>query len=154
MTGTLLDAGVVRDAAAKALRRNDLGTMTTAAPDLYPHQWSWDAAFVAIGLARVEVGRAVTELRSLLAAQWSTGMIPHIRFSPRADDYSPGPDRWGTDTVAARPAGVRTSGICQPPVHAIALRHVLDRGRERGGADREVAEAFARESLDAFLAWH
>lgn len=154
MTGTLLDAGVVRHAAAEALHRNDLGSMTTAAPDLYPHQWSWDAAFIAIGLARVDVARAVTELRSLLEAQWSTGMIPHIRFSPRADDYFPGPDRWGTDTVAARPAGIQTSGICQPPVHAIALRHVLDRGRERGGADREVAEAFARDSMDAFLAWH
>ncbi len=154
MTSTLLDADVVRNAAVEALRRNDLGTMTTAAPSLYPHQWSWDAAFVAIGLARVDVARAVTELRSLLAGQWSTGMIPHIRFSPHADDYFPGPDRWGTDTVPARPAGQRTSGICQPPVHAIAVRHILDRGRERGGADRAVAEGFARESLDALLAWH
>ena len=51
MTSTLLDADVVRNAAVEALRRNDLGTMTTAAPSLYPHQWSWDAAFVAIGLA-------------------------------------------------------------------------------------------------------
>lgn len=154
MTGTLLDAAVVRHAAIEVLHRNDLGTMTTAAPDLYPHQWSWDAAFVAIGLARVDVARAVTELRSMLAAQWSTGMIPHIRFSPGADDYFPGPERWGTDGVAARPADVRTSGICQPPVHAIALRHVLDRGRERGGTDREVAEAFAAGALDALLAWH
>ena len=48
----------------------------------------------------------------------------------------------------ARP-GCRTSGICQPPVHAIALRHLLDRGRERGGADRGVAEAFVGESFDA-----
>jgi glucosylglycerate hydrolase len=154
MTGTLVDAGVLRRAAIDVLHRNDLGTMTTAAPNLYPHQWSWDAAFVAIGLARVDVARAVTELRSLLAAQWSMGMIPHIRFSPGADDYFPGPERWGTDGIAARPAGVRTSGICQPPVHAIAVRHVLDRGRERGGADRAVAEAFAAESLDALLAWH
>ena len=67
MTGTLLDAAVVRHAAIEALHRNDLGTMTTAAPNLYPHQWSWDAAFVAIGLARVDVARAVTELRSILA---------------------------------------------------------------------------------------
>ncbi|HEY0812210.1 MAG TPA: glycogen debranching protein [Pseudonocardia sp.] len=154
MTGTLPDAATVRQAAVEALHRNDLGTMTTAAPALYPHQWSWDTAFIAIGLARVDVARAVTELRSLLGAQWSTGMIPHIRFAPRPDDYFPGPDRWGTDGVAAKPAGVRTSGICQPPAHAIGLRHVLDRGRERGGADREVAETFARESLDAFLAWH
>jgi glucosylglycerate hydrolase len=148
------DAGTLRHAAVAVLRRNDLGTMTTAAPDLYPHQWSWDAAFVAIGLARVDVPRAVVELRSLLAAQWSTGMVPHIVFSPRAGDYFPGPDRWGTDAVAARPAGYRTSGICQPPVHAIALRHVLDRGRENGGADARAAEGFAAESLDGWLAWH
>ncbi len=154
MIGTILDAGVLRPAAVEVLRRNDHGTMTTAAPDLYPHQWSWDAAFVAIGLARVDVARAVTELRSLLAAQWSTGMIPHIVFSPDATDYFPGPDRWGTDDVAARPAGVRTSGICQPPMHAIALRHILDRGRENGGADAEVAEAFVEESFDHWLAWH
>lgn len=154
MFGTMLDAGVLRPAAVEVLRRNDLGTVTTAAPDLYPHQWSWDAAFVSIGLARVDVRRAITELRSLLSAQWSTGMIPHIVFSPGAGDYFPGPDRWGTDDVTAKPAGVRTSGICQPPVHAIALRHILERGRENGGADLDAAEAFVAETLDGWLAWH
>lgn len=154
MTATLLDSGTLRSAAVEVLRRNDLGTMTTAAPDLYPHQWSWDAAFVAIGLARVDVPRAVTELRSLLAARWSTGMVPHIVFSPGAGDYFPGPDRWGTDDAPAKPAGHRTSGICQPPVHAVALRHVLDRGRENGGLDAIAAEEFAAESLDGWLAWH
>jgi len=154
MLGTMVDVGVLRPAAVEVLHRNDLGTVTTAAPDLYPHPWSWDAAFVAIGLARVDVGRAVTELRSLLSAQWSTGMIPHIVFSPGARDYFPGPDRWGTDEAPAKPAGFQTSGICQPPVHAIALRHILDRGRENGGADRDVAESFARESFDGWLAWH
>lgn len=154
MTALLLDAGLLRRAAVEVLHRNDLGTMTSAAPDLYPHQWSWDAAFVAIGLSRVNVPRAITELRSLLGAQWSTGMIPHIRFSAGADEYFPGPDRWGTDEAAARPAGVRTSGVCQPPVHAIALRQILDRGRESGGADRVAAEEFVRTSLDHWLAWH
>ena len=153
-TTTMLGAGVFRPAAVEALHRNDLGTVTTAAPDLYPHQWSWDAAFIAIGLARVNVPRAVTELRSLLSAQWSTGMIPHIVFAPGARDYFPGPDRWGTDEAPAKPAHVQTSGICQPPVHAIALRHILDRGRENGGADREAAESFAAESFDRWLAWH
>jgi hypothetical protein len=164
MTGTILsgpiqdapisDGAVLRAAAVRALRRNDLGAVTSAAPDLYPHQWSWDAAFVSIGLARVSVPRAVTELRSLLSAQWATGMVPHIVFAAGCDDYFPGPERWGTDDAVARPAHVHTSGICQPPVHAIALRHILDRGRENGGADREVAEAFAAESFDGWLAWH
>ncbi|MFF2346665.1 glycogen debranching protein [Pseudarthrobacter sp. NPDC058119] len=144
----------LRSAAVEVLRVNDLGTMTSAAPNLYPHMWSWDAAFVAIGLARTSVPRAVTELRSLLKAQWSTGMIPHIVFSDNDTGYFPGFDRWGTEGAAARPEGIKSSGICQPPVHAIALRHIVDRGRENGGADQEVAEAFLAESFDGWLAWH
>jgi len=144
----------LRSAAVEVLKVNDLGTMTSAAPNLYPHMWSWDAAFVAIGLARTSVPRAVTELRSLLKAQWSTGMIPHIVFSDNDTGYFPGFDRWGTEDAAARPEGIKSSGICQPPVHAIALRHIVDRGRENGGADQEVAEAFLAESFDGWLAWH
>jgi hypothetical protein len=81
----------IRDEAREVLRRNDLGSVVAAAPRLYPHQWSWDAAFISIGLARMSVPRALTELRSLLEAQWSTGMIPHIRFAS-GTDYFPGPD--------------------------------------------------------------
>ncbi|MCO1653546.1 glycogen debranching protein [Pseudonocardia sp. S2-4] len=154
MDGPALDVAVLRRAAVEVLRRNDLGTATVAAPGLYPHQWSWDSAFIAIGLSRIDVPRAAAELRSLLGAQWSTGMIPHIVFSPGAADYFPGPDRWGTDDAPARPADRRTSGICQPPVHAIAVRHILDRGREEGGAVQEAAEVFAAETFDALLAWH
>lgn len=145
-------ATALREAAIDVLRGNDLGSMTAAAPDLYPHQWSWDAAFVAIGLARFDVPRAVTELETLLAAQWRTGMIPHIRFAERGGDYFPGPRRWGR--AAAMPDGIATSGICQPPVHAIAVRHVLDRGRENGGQDQEIAERFAAATFDGWLAWH
>lgn len=54
--------------AAYLLRGNDLGTMTTAAPRLYPHMWSWDSAFVAVGLAPLSIERAVRELDTLLSA--------------------------------------------------------------------------------------
>jgi hypothetical protein len=135
--------------AAYILRGNDIGTLTTAAPRLYPHLWSWDAAFVAIGLATVSVPRAIAELRTLLGAQWTTGMLPHIVFGPD-EGYFPGPDVWGATT----PSGARTSGICQPPVHAIAVRRVLDAGRRNGGADRDLAERFAAETFDRWLAWH
>ena len=144
----------LREAAIEVLRVNDLGTMTSAAPNLYPHMWSWDAAFVAIGLARFDVPRAITEMRTLLDAQWSTGMIPHIVFSANDTGYFPGFDRWGTAGAAARPAHVKSSGICQPPVHAIALRHILDRARENGGTDQAAAEQFLRDSFDGWLAWH
>jgi glucosylglycerate hydrolase len=133
----------VSDLAAAVLRGNDLGELTAAAPALYPHQWSWDAAFVTIGLARIDVPRAITELRTLLGAQWATGMIPHIRFAP-GGDYFPGPDRWQSSLAATAPAGVATSGICQPPVHAIAVRAVFDAG----------GEEFVAETFDAWLAWH
>ena len=81
--------------AAYLLRGNDLGVMTTAAPLLYPHMWSWDAAFVAIGLAPLSVERAVVELDTLLSAQWTNGMIPHIVFANGVDGYFPGPGALG-----------------------------------------------------------
>lgn len=152
-TASDLDVDAIGEAARRVLAENDLGTMVAAAPRLYPHQWSWDAAFIAIGLARVSVPRALAELRSLLAAQWSTGMIPHIVFSP-GTSYFPGPDVWGTDTVAAKPAGVQTSGICQPPVHAVALARILAVAADQGGEVLAEARAFAAEAVPRLAAWH
>ena len=112
--------------AAYLLRGNDLGMMTTAAPLLYPHMWSWDAAFVAIGLAPLSVERAVVELDTLLSAQWANGMIPHIVFANGVDGYFPGPARWATLGAgrqrAAQPAhvghhpaaGARDRGAAHP----------------------------------------
>jgi hypothetical protein len=118
--------------AAYLLRGNDLGVMTTAAPLLYPHMWSWDAAFVSIGLAPLSVERAVVELDTLLSAQWSNGMIPHIVFANGVDGYFPGPARWATSALAANAPRTRhTSGITQPPVHAIAVQRILDQARRR-----------------------
>lgn len=61
-------SGEMRARAIEVLRQNDVGGWTKAAPALYPHQWSWDSAFVAIGLAHVSVERAADELRSLFRA--------------------------------------------------------------------------------------
>src|SRR5207248_1216302 len=58
----VLDAASLATRAASVLRANDTGTLVTAAPRLYPHMWSWDAAFVSIGLAHLDVGRAIREL--------------------------------------------------------------------------------------------
>ena len=129
--------------AAYLLRGNDLGAMTTAAPLLYPHMWSWDAAFVAVGLAPLSVERAVVELDTLLSAQWGNGMIPHIVFASGVDGYFPGPARWACSALAAHaPRSRHTSGITQPPVHAIAVQRILDNARSRGRSTRAVAEAF------------
>ena len=143
--------------AAAVLRANDLGGWTKAAPRLYPHQWSWDSAFIAIGLAHLDPRRALRELETLFAAQWGNGMVPHIVFNPdvAAGSYFPDAERWASaDAAASAPRSPATSGICQPPVHAIALRriwHVTERADEPTKSD-------VRDGLRALyprlVAWH
>src|SRR5580658_5800154 len=107
--------------AAYTLRDNSTGLITKAAPALYPHQWSWDAAFNAIGLATIDLPRARLELDSLFAGQWRTGLLPPIVFDPSADGYWPGPAQWECAQYCEEaPSAPATSGIIDPPVHAIA----------------------------------
>jgi hypothetical protein len=117
---------LLRDRAAAVLRGHDAGRWTKASPHLYPHQWSWDSAFNAIGWAHLDVRRAMAELEGLFAAQWSTGMVPHIVFRAGPDEpYFPGPERWDCAVAPTAPAPpVQTTGICQPPVHALALQRI------------------------------
>jgi hypothetical protein len=143
--------------AAEVLRENDMGEWTRASPTLYPHQWSWDTAFIAIGLAHLDTGRAAREIRTLLEYQWKNGKIPHIVFNPDAppESYFPGPEHWASaaDSPDAPSGGSLTSGLCQPPVHAIAARHLLTVAEAR---DDGVAEAreFLDEVYPKLFAWH
>jgi hypothetical protein len=114
---------------------------------LYPHQWSWDSAFIAIGLRHLSPRRAQIELESLLGSQWSDGRIPHISFSPSVarDAYFPGPDFWQATTSG----GVETSGIIQPPVHALAawLTHET-------APEESVRRNFLPRVYPKLVAWH
>lgn len=141
--------------AAYVLRANRSGAMTRAAPDLYPHQWSWDAAFVAVGLAHVDVARACLELDTLLAGQWRTGMLPHIVFDPAEREYFPGPERWAcAEHSADAPRAPRTSGICQPPVHALAVERIVRIADRRGGASAAHVTSWLPGTFDRLLGWH
>ena len=136
-------------AALEVLRLNDLGDWTRPAPRLYPHQWSWDSAFIAIGLAHVDLDRALRELESLFAAQWADGRVPHIVFNPEGKEYFPGPDRWACAAICSvAPSTPATSGLVQPPVHALALA-----AAELGGVAAQVGLELkhARGPLDAPL---
>ncbi|WP_234359938.1 MGH1-like glycoside hydrolase domain-containing protein [Streptomyces sp. DSM 15324] len=144
----------VHDGAVKVLEGNWTGTSTVPSRRLYPHQWSWDSAFVAIGLRHVSPLRAQTELETLLAAQWGDGRIPHIVFNPSVplDAYFPSPDFWRSSTAgraAGAPRTVQTSGIVQPPVHALAawLVHRADPGLSR-------ARGFLARVYPRLAAWH
>ncbi|SFC01405.1 amylo-alpha-1,6-glucosidase [Streptomyces aidingensis] len=125
-------AGLLRRA-RRVLHDNWTGSSTVPSRALYPHQWSWDSAFIAIGLRHFAPERARRELTTLFAAQWADGRVPHIVFNPAVplDAYFPSPDFWrsATDGAAAgAPATVQTSGLVQPPVHALAawLTHLAD----------------------------
>ncbi|WP_171112282.1 trehalase family glycosidase [Streptomyces sp. Z423-1] len=140
--------------AERVLAGNWTGTSTVPSRGLYPHQWSWDSGFIAIGLRHVSPLRAQTELETLLAAQWGDGRIPHIVFNASVplDAYFPSPDFWRSSTAgraAGAPRTVQTSGIVQPPVHALAawLVHCADPGLSR-------ARGFLAGVYPRLAAWH
>jgi len=112
---------------------------------LYPHQWSWDTAFIAIGLAYTNPTRAWRDLRHLFAAQWPDGRVPHIVFDPRTDerDYFPGPAFWDVPAYAGRPARGSTA-LVQPPLHAVGAWEVYRRATPHGAeCAKEAGEELA-----------
>ena len=67
--------------AKNVLDRNWNGNYTIPSPVLYPHQWSWDSAFIAIGNSYLGTERAIKELEFLFDAQWKNGMVPQIVYA-------------------------------------------------------------------------
>ncbi len=141
------DAELIAEAKA-VLEANWLGHATSPSRRLYPHQWSWDAACIAIGYASWNQDRAETELRSLFAGQWQNGLLPHIVFTDGAR-YFPGPEFWQTERSPDAPESPKTSGIVQPPIHATAALQVYRLAR-----DRTRATVFLEELLPKLAAWH
>jgi hypothetical protein len=109
--------------AEKVLKKNDRGKFTVPAGDLYPHQWLWDSCFIAIGLRHKDIGRAQTELTSLLRGQWSNGMFPNIIFSGDPAHHKHR-ELWRSYLSPYSPESVATSGITQPPMLAEAVVRV------------------------------
>ena len=124
---------VTVEAARTILRDNDRGGYTVPTAGLYPYQWNWDAAFVAMGWITFDEPRAWRELERLLEGQWADGMVPHIIFHAGKTDYFPGPDVWKTR------APVPTSGISQPPVLATSVRRCWEAARDRTLAEDRAA---------------
>jgi glucosylglycerate hydrolase len=155
---TLVGREALAVRAEKVLRHNDMGGWTRAASGLYPHQWSWDSGFIAIGLAHLDTRRAARELLTLFDHQWKTGKVPHIVFNPDAppDSYFPGPEHWACAAASpdAPPAPPYTSCLCQPPVHAIAALRVWEVAKGKGGEEVDEARAFLRHIYPKLLLGH
>ncbi|MHB2167689.1 MGH1-like glycoside hydrolase domain-containing protein [Alsobacter sp. R-9] len=128
------------------LVRNDRGGYTVPNEKVYPFQWNWDSAFVAMGFATYDVDRAWQELETLFLGQWDDGMVPSIVFHRPADNYYPGPPAWGTTHEPP------TTGISQPPVAATAARVVL--AAEDTPASRRRCAALFPKLFASHRWWH
>ena len=135
--------------AKRVLDFNWTGSYTKPGPRLYPHQWSWDSAFIAIGYACYEQERAITELRHLFDNQWSNGLLPQIVFNSDFNGYFPGMSFWHAECSHNARCKRNTSGVVQPPLHATATLHVY-----QCAADTESARAFLEEMFPRLVAWH
>lgn len=143
--------------ARAVLTGNDAGGWTKAAPNLYPHQWSWDSAFIAIGWSHLDPVRALREMERLFARQWRNGMIPHIVFDEQTPPGAYFPDylRWDAGRSGHAPDGPPyTSGLCQPPVHAIAMLRVWEVAQDADEQVREEVRKRLGRLYPAVLAWH
>jgi len=148
-TDTLPDSTTALGAASAVLRRNWGGAYTVPATGLYPHQWSWDSAFIAIGLRHLSPRRAQLELDSLLSSQWADGRLPQIVYDTRRDDdYAPSAAFWGSAELPGSPP-VPTTGLVQPPVHAWAVWLVHAQDPAESARRRFLQRAYPR-----LVAWH
>jgi hypothetical protein len=135
--------------AQKVLEFNWTGEYTRPGPRLYPHQWSWDSAFTAIGYAHWDQRRAIKELTHLFDSQWKNGLLPQIVFDPHFGEYFPGVDFWHAERSPHAPRDRKTSGIVQPPLHATATLRLYRRLRDSGRAREFLEYAYPR-----LKAWH
>ena len=134
---------LVRQAKA-VLDFNWTGEYTMPGPRLYPHQWSWDSALIALAYSRYDQDRAVRELGHLFEAQWKNGLLPQIVFNPRFTNYFPGPNFWHAKESPDAPNHRETSGVIQPPVHATAVLCVFRHAQNKVGAREFLEYAFPK----------
>ncbi len=138
-----MDVQAERDRQAiDILKANDRGGYTVPTSRLYPYQWNWDSAFVALGFMTFDAKRAWREIEMLFEGQWDDGMVPHILFRRDDPDYFPGPAVWQAGKKA-----MPSSGHSQPPVAATVVRELVD----VGGAD---AERRGHALFNKILAYH
>jgi len=90
---------------------------------LYPAQWNWDSAFIALGYSHFNLDFSITEIETLLDGQWDDGMVPHILFHEKDTSYFPNHTTWKCGN------NIPSSGITQPPVLAIILKKIIENNK-------------------------
>ncbi len=99
---------------------------------LYPAQWNWDSAFIALGYSYFNLNYAIKEITTLLDGQWKDGMVPHILFHNTNTNYYPNYTAWNCGNK------IRSSGITQPPILATILKLILDKNKISNKQTKEI----------------
>jgi uncharacterized protein YjiS (DUF1127 family) len=115
------------------LNNNWRGNFTIPSPRLYPFQWNWDSAFIAIGHLHSTPDNALLELETLFTGQWKNGFLPHIIFhnEKKYNSYFPSADFWNSSISEYSIKHIKTSGITQPPIHGYVLQQMYDAGLDK-----------------------
>ncbi|MBI4786499.1 MAG: glycoside hydrolase [Chloroflexi bacterium] len=140
--------------AQRVLRLNDAGEFIKPSPRQYPHQWNWDSAFIALGLAHFDLPRAIAEVRGLLRAQWRDGMVPHIVYPTGPSDYFPPPAFWQTQNLP-HAGPIPSSALTQPPILTTVVRMFSERTHQQSnGNATDYVLRFTHYAFPHLLAWH
>jgi len=134
--------------AKNLLNLNRRGRYTIPSNNLYPHQWSWDSAWIMYGYCITkEYEKAENEMYALFDYQWSNGLVPSIIFHNLENNtYFPGPDVWDLDLTANHlTINKTTTGIVQPPLHASACLKLYEYSKNI---------TFLKNIYPKLLKWH
>ena len=91
--------------------------------NLYPAQWNWDSAFIALGYSNFNLEYSFKVLETLISGQWDYGMIPHILFHDKNTNYYPNYSVWNCGNR------ISSSGITQPPIMTSILKKIIDKNK-------------------------
>ena len=144
-----MDESQLLESAKKVLDGNWTGSFTIPSGTLYPHQWSWDSCMIAMGNSYFDTDRSMKEMDHLFDAQWKNGMIPHIVFNEKEKTYFPSPEYYDVTRSPNAPEHVKTSGMTQPPVHAIACFYIHHNSKDKAKTNEFLARVYPN-----LLKWH
>jgi hypothetical protein len=119
----------LEDACISTLEKNWREKCTIPTHGLYPFQWLWDSAFVAVGWSHIDMIKARMEFQTLFDCQWENGFMAHIIYhdDDAGKSYFPGSAFQGAGDNIFAPKQVLTSGISQPPNLGFCLEKVFNR---------------------------
>jgi len=111
-------SSTIRAAAREVLEENWRSPgFTCPNASTYPWLWLWDSCFHSIVWAELGDGdRAVSELELALAAQDSSGFVPHLAYLDGSTIHD---EFWGRSGA---------SSITQPPIYGLTIAELVRRG--------------------------